>query len=109
MDTSYREDIKAVLDDILDSRPDVKVGKAFGFPAYKIGRRVFCFVGGAGIAIKLPEDRVSHLVTTHDEMRVFEPVEGTFWREWVSIDRKRADDYAGDMDLFDESMQFVGS
>ena len=33
--------------------------------------------------------------------------EGVVWREWVNIERPNAEDYAQDVDLFEESSQFV--
>ena len=107
MDVRFREDHKAVLDALLLDMPGVKDGKSFGHPAYKIGRKVFCFVGGEGIGIKLPADRVTALINQDEAFSVFEPVEGTVWKEWVSIDRVNSDDYRNDIALLEESLQFV--
>ncbi|MGB1288249.1 MAG: hypothetical protein ACPG7F_17055 [Aggregatilineales bacterium] len=107
METDYREEVLASLQALLNGVPDVKQGKAFGKPAFKNGRKVFCFVGGEGIAIKLPEAKVAELVAANDEMKIFEPMEGTQWKGWVEIDRSNADDYSNDMSLLQESIKYV--
>lgn len=103
----YNPRIKDMLDSLLIGMPGVKASKAFGYPAYKVNGKIFAFVGGAGIAIKLPRTRVQELVAAHAEMKPFEVAEGIVWREWLSIDRDEPADYERDMDLFEESVQFV--
>ncbi|GAB4515531.1 MAG: hypothetical protein OHK0046_19240 [Anaerolineae bacterium] len=104
---NYSTAHKAVIDALVSNMPNVVVGKAFGYPAYKINGKVFAFVGSAGVALKLPEARVQELIQNHEHMHSFEPSPGTVWREWVSIDREKPTDHQQDMDLLEESMQFV--
>jgi hypothetical protein len=106
-DHNYDLDKKAIMDGLLLGMPGVKGSKAFGYPAYKVNGKVFAFVGSHGIAIKLPLARVQDLIATNEGMKPFEVGEGVVWREWVSIDRPQSDDYAQDIDLFEESMLFV--
>ena len=106
MDTNYREDHKAALDRILGVIPGVKISRAFGYPAYKIGGRIFCWVGQNGITIKLPRERVDELVGSIG-MHPFGPTATTIWREWLAIDREQSDDYIHDLPLFEESISFV--
>lgn len=104
----YREDHKAMMDSLLLAMPGVKVGKAFGYPAYRVNGKIFVFVGGWGIALKLPAPRVQELANTALGMKPFEVVEGVVWREWLSIDRDDSADYAHDLPLLEESMGYVG-
>ncbi|MEO8606867.1 MAG: MmcQ/YjbR family DNA-binding protein [Chloroflexota bacterium] len=97
---------KAVLDSLLLGMPGVKDSKAFGYPAYKVNGRVFAFVG-TGVSLKLPATRVQELLAAHPDMKPFEVADGVVWREWVSIQRPNSEDYAQDVDLFEESSQFV--
>ena len=97
---------KAVLDGLLLGMPGVKASKAFGYPTYKVNGRVFAFVG-TGVSLKLPATRVQELIAAHPDMKPFEVAEGVVWREWVSIQRPDSEDYAQDVDLFEESSQFV--
>jgi len=107
METKFNPEQKTLLDDLLLTIPGVKGGKAFGYPAYKVGGRVFAFVAGKGVAIKLPEEKVKALIGAHEDMHPFEPGEGVIWREWVSIRHTLTDDFRQDIGLFEESIQFV--
>lgn len=107
MTDRYRSEIKAVLDDLLLTMPGVSVGKAFGYPAYRIERRVFCFVGGEGIALKLPEPRVRELIAEDSDMHPFGPVEGMIWRSWIAIDHIDPEIYEQDLPLFEESIAYT--
>ena len=109
MEVSYRDDVKDVLEGLLLDIPGIKGGKAFGHPAFKVGKKVFIFVGGDGIAVKLPPERVLELVETQAEMHPFYPAEVTLWKGWVSIVRENANDYQQDIALMEESIQYVGS
>jgi hypothetical protein len=107
MRTNFSAAHKAIIDDITSAMPGVKVGKAFGYPAYKVGGKVFCFIGESGIALKLPPEQVQALIVAHDTMTVFQPTEGIIWKSWVSIDRENAADHHQDVDLLEEAMQYV--
>jgi len=107
MDTSYREDVKALLDEILIGIPGVKASKAFGYPCYKVSGRIFCFVSGDAVQLKLPARRVESLVAEGGPYHKFGPVEGTTWREWVALEWQTPADYEQAMDLFIESIEYV--
>lgn len=108
MESSYREDVKAVIDDMLD-QPEIKSGKSWGYPSYRANNRIFLFVGGDGIALKLPTERIQALIANHDGATPFSPVDGTTWKQWVSLDHLDPDDYRQYHDLFEESIAFVSS
>jgi hypothetical protein len=103
---NHSPEVKAVIDELALAMPGVKGGKAFGYPAYKINGKVFTFVGGSGIAIKLPKARVQALI---DQRRgqPFEVVDGVIWQEWLSITHADAQNYHADLELLEESMAFV--
>ena len=104
----YDPAYKANMDELLLVMPGVKGGKAFGYPAYKINGKVFAFVGGTGISLKLPAQRARALIDSHpDVMRVFEPADGIIWKEWLTIQRESPQDYEQDVPLFEESVEFV--
>jgi hypothetical protein len=107
LDPNFRPEVKAVLDEMVMRIPGVQVGKSFGFPAYKINGKVFVFVGGNGVGVKLPEARVRELLVASGTMRPFEPAEGIVWREWVLIDLSDAEQYRNHAALLDESVNFV--
>lgn len=109
MDTSYREDVKAVMDEVLLALPGVTGGKAFGYPAYKFGKKVFCFVVTNGVTIKLSAPRIQALVAEQAALSVFGPTEETVWREWLLIKHTNADDYTQHLPLFEESVRLIGA
>ena len=98
---------KQVLDDLLLPIPFVTVGKAFGYPAYKIQKKVFCFVGGKGIGLKLPEARVTALIESESSCHPFYPADGILWKGWVSIVYSDSEDYRQHLDWYEESIEYV--
>jgi hypothetical protein len=108
-ESNYRDDHKTVMDALLLEMPGVKGGKAFGYPAYKINGKIFAFVGGSGIAIKLPADRVREVVGSIPHAKPFEVAEGIIWKEWVSLDHELSDGFRDDVDLLEESAQYVAA
>ncbi len=104
---NYREEHKAILDEILLAIPGIKVGKAFGYPAYRVNGRIFVFVGRDGIALKLPEARVKTIIDTDPAAKPFEVSEGVFWREWVAINPPSPGRYHHYQALFEESIHYV--
>lgn len=105
--SDYRDDHKAMMDSLLGAMPGVKVSKAFGYPAYSVNGKVFAFVGGSGVAIKLGRVRVAELAAHGGAMKVFEVADGMFWKDWLSIDRDHSGDYEQDVPLFEESLEYV--
>lgn len=107
MEINYREDVRNVIDALMLDMPGVKGGNSFGFPAYKVNGKVFAFVGGNGIGLKFGEARVAEVIADHAGASPFEPVEGTVWKAWVSIDREEAEAFRDDEALLIEAMNLV--
>jgi hypothetical protein len=105
MHEDYRQDVLEILTEMLDGMPDVKVGKSFGYPAFKVGRKIFCFVGGDGISIKLGAARVQELIPTDPAFSVFEVMEGVTWKDWLGVDYADAEDYQQVMPLLQEAQE----
>lgn len=105
---NYNEKLKEKIDELLLVMPGVKGSKAFGYPAYKVNGKIFAFVGSRGFAIKLPTERVESLLDGKS-FKHFEVGEGTVWKQWLSIQREHSEDYENDIDLFEESLEFVAS
>lgn len=106
MDSGYREEVKAVIDDMLD-RPEIRSGKSWGYPSYRANNRIFLFVGGDGIALKLPTERIQDMIANHDGASPFTLDNGIVWKQWLSLDHLDPDDYRHYQELFDESIAFV--
>jgi len=106
-DHNYDPAQKAAMDGLLLGMPGVKGGKAFGYPAYKVNGKIFAFVGGDGVSIKLPAARVAALTAAQPEIKPFEVTDGVIWREWVMIEHPDPETLAQHIDLFEESLVFV--
>lgn len=106
--SDYRPEHKTMMDDLLLDIPGVKGGQAFGYPAYKINGRIFAFVGGRGISIKLPKPRVEELIAEGaPQMQPCEVAEGVIWREWLIINHDDPAAYRDDLTLLEEAAAFV--
>lgn len=98
---------KAVVDEMILGVPGVTGGKAFGYPAYRFGKRIFCWAVENGITIKLPAPRIEELLAGDPNAAYFSPGEGTIWREWIMFKRADPEDYHDLRGLFDESIAYV--
>ncbi len=106
-DDRYIKSHKQVMDDILLANPLVTAGTMFGYPCYKINGKAFCFVGGEGIGIKLPRERIAELLENNAEYHEFYPADGIKWKSWMAIDYADSENYHQHQDLYDESMSFA--
>ncbi len=104
----YNQAQKDKIDEMLLGIPGVDVSKRFGYPAYTIMGKIFVFIGGNGVAIKLPAERVQALIDGQTK-HPFKVAEDVTWREWISIQHPDAEGYEGDLELFEESLEFVAS
>ncbi len=107
MDTTVDPVHQAAYEALLVPMPGVKVGKAFGYPAYKVNGKVFAFAGRQGLAIKLPEARVAALAGSKPEFSIFGPTLTIQWKGWLKITPETADHYGEYEPLFLESLTFV--
>ncbi|HUN05341.1 MAG TPA: hypothetical protein PLQ56_02010 [Aggregatilineales bacterium] len=107
MADNYRDDHKAMIDSLVLGMPGVKGSKAFGYPAYKVNGKIFAFVGGEGVILKLGERRVQEVVASRPACKVFEVTDGVYWQAWLNIDHADSEDFIGDLDLIEEAVGFV--
>jgi hypothetical protein len=107
----YRTDLKTIIDDLMD-RPGIKAGKSWGYPSYKAPNgKIFAFVGGRGLMLKLPVKRVQALIAERDDFEQFSTHDDGrgVWKEWVTINHPDADSYPQYQEFIDESMEYVMS
>ena len=92
-DPGYREDLRAVLAEMFDGRPDTRPGLMFGFPAfYAAGKLVAC-VYGPGIGVRVTPEEASRLRGAPTP--AFEPY-GRHMRAWAFLEPTAADDLRGE-------------
>jgi hypothetical protein len=102
---NHRPEVKVFLDDMLPAAfPGVRISRAFGYPAYKIDSRIFAFVCGAGIALKVGEATARRLSAPGTPYSQFVLDNGAVWRAWLNIDRADPAAYEEDLQLFADSI-----
>ena len=105
---NHRPEVKAFLDDLLpNALPGVTISRAFGYPAYKIDGRIFAFVGGEGISIKLGASAVDRLHAPGTPYTRMVIENGAVWKDWLSIDHPDPVGYEDDLQLFADSIDYT--
>ena len=103
-----RDRLGAIVADRLLGAPtggSIDEGPMFSTVGWRVGGRVFAFVGGGGdLIVKLPAERVSAVEASDRGTRM--TVGTRAMREWLGVPLDRSDDWA---DLVVESHAFVGS
>jgi len=98
---------KAQLDALLLTLPGVSARTINKLDAYFISDKMFACISGDGIGLRLPVATVTELSFSRGDVVSFQPGGMASTREWVQINRVDAADYAEDLPLFRESMEFV--
>ena len=102
----YRPEVAALVTEMLDGRPDVTPRICFGVPGFLTRGRMFACVSGAGIALKLPPERIAEL--TDPVFSPFAPGPRPMGG-WVAVSRPGADEFAADAGLLDEAIAYVSA
>lgn len=102
----FKPQNKEVLDTLLLDIKGVKPGKMFGYPAYYVNKKLFACLYEDGVGIKVPEDKAKKLIG-QDGIIHFQPMGRGKMREWIQINRKNPEDYLGDREIFESSIQYV--
>lgn len=100
-------DLATVLSAILEDMPQVRVGTHLNHTNFLIGNKVFAFLQGEGVALKLPKTTIQALI----EVKLAAPlVMGKrTMKEWAVIQHEHPEEYRQDAALFKESIAFVSS
>lgn len=100
-DPGFREELRVVLAELLDGRPDVRPGLMFGFPAfYAAGKLVAC-VYGTGIGLRVPPEHATEL--RGEPSRAFEPY-GRTMRAWTFIEPAVAEELHGEQAVLEAAI-----
>ena len=101
----YRDDVLAVVTDLLAERRDASPRAMFGHPGFAVGGKMFACLYDNGVAVKLPE-AVAQTAIARPDVEPFRPY-GKSMRELVLIVHEDLSAYAGDVDLFDAAIAYV--
>jgi len=104
---NFNPEYKAVLDDLLLGKPNVRPGKMFGFPAYYAAKKLCICLYEQGVGVKLPEQSAARLLADDQNVVSFQPLGRPKMREWVQINLSRSEDYRQYESVFDESIRHV--
>lgn len=104
----FNEKHREVLDSMLLGIPGVKPGKAFGYPGYYVGGKLFACVYGDGVSMKVPEG-VREKLLAEKGVDYFMPMGRARMKEWVLIVKKRSSDYEKHEDAFLASISYVST
>ena len=98
---------KAQLDALLLTLPGVSARTINGLDAYFVSDKMFACISGDGVGLRLPVATATELSFSRADVVPFQPGGMASTREWIQINRVDAADYAGDLPLFRESIEFV--
>lgn len=107
MGSQAQNEVAIVLTPMLEKLPKVKTGTHLHNANFLVGKKVFAFVKGDAVALKLPPAKIKELAGDND---IAPLVMGKrTMKEWVTIKRKKAAEYKRDILLFKASIDFVSS
>lgn len=99
---TYNPEHAKILNSLMDGVTDAKLGKMFGYPAYKVNGKLAVGLHDAGIVAKVGEARAKELIGKPG-ISLFEPMPGRAWKEWVLL----TDHFEQHHALFTEAVQLV--
>ena len=101
-DPGYRDELRAVLADMLEGRPDTRPGLMFGFPAfYAAGKLVAC-VYATGVGLRVPPEEASRLRSASTP--AFEPY-GRPMRAWSFLEPEVPEDLRGEAAVLEAAIE----
>jgi hypothetical protein len=68
---------------------------------------MFACISGKGVGLRLPVAVATELQFSRENVTSFQPGGVASTREWIQIDREDAADYEQDLELFQQSLDFV--
>ena len=87
--------------------PGVSARKINGLDAYFVSDRMFAYICGTGVGLRLPAVDARELQFGRADVGPFQPTGLPMSKEWVQINRANAAQYEEDLPLFQASLEFV--
>ena len=98
---------KAKLDALLLTLPGISARTINSLDAYFVSDKMFACISGDGVGLRLPVATATEFSFSRGHVVPFQPGGMASTREWVQINRVDAADYAEDLPLFRQSIEFV--
>ena len=99
--------MKEQIDALLLGLPGVAARRIGGVDAYLVSDKMFACVGDKGLGLRLPAAVATELQFSCQYIGPFSPGGVASTREWVQIVRDDPVDFAKDMDLVQQSLDYV--
>ena len=99
--------MKEQLDALLLKLPGVSARRIGNVDAYVVSDKMFACVGDKGLGLRLPASVATELQFSCEYIGPFAPGGMASTREWVQIRREDPADFAKDMDLVQQSLDYV--
>ncbi len=99
--------MKEHIDAMLLKLPGVSARKIGGLDAYVVGDKMFACVGDKGLGLRLPATVATELQFSCQYVKPYAPGGMASTREWVQVEFDSPDELAKDMDLVQQSLDFV--
>lgn len=98
---------KEQIDALLLNLPGVSASRIGGLDAYIVSDKMFGCVGDKGLGLRLPAPVATELQFSCQYIKSYAPGGMASTREWVQIEFEDPADLAKDMDLVQQSLEFV--
>jgi len=99
--------MKEQIDALLLKLPGVSARRIGGVDAYFVSDKMFACVGDKGLGLRLPAAVATELQFSCQYIGPFSPGGVASTREWVQVVRDDPAEFAKDMDLVQQSLEFV--
>jgi hypothetical protein len=99
--------LTTLLTSMLEPLPGVQVGTHLHHANFLVGQKVFAFIQGNSVAIKLPRETIQKLVETQQATPLV--MGKRTMREWVVIAHDEPAAFRHDEALFKEALAFVAA
>lgn len=103
---NFSEKHHEFIREVMQTYPEVREGRMFGYPVFFVGRRMFACIYGDGVGLKLPAEDVRRLLAMPG-IAPFQPHGRRRMREWVQIDRQRSSEYALDIPVLEKAIRYA--
>ncbi len=100
-------DLATVLSSMLEAMPQVQVGTHLHHTNFLVGNKVFAFIQGGGVAIKLPKEKIQELVDANYALPLV--MGKRTMKEWVVIKHQDPAAFQQDAALFKAALAFVAA
>ena len=98
---------KEQIDALLLAIAGVSGRRVSNIDGYFVADKMFACIGDKGVGLKLPSAVATELQFSREGISAYSPGGMATTREWVQIERENPADHAKDLQLFQDSIEYV--